>query len=111
LYRSRFVVQQKVVRAREVGRVVVLSTRKIVLQFGSEASVASFVGPFQETNGDGLLFGGRYFVCLVLLLRDGVGLCPHSFSDGVEIWIFRSNGGAIVLQDLYEGLIVLQILV
>jgi hypothetical protein len=46
LYGSRFVVQQKVVRVREAGRVVVLSTCKIVLQFGPEASVASFAGPF-----------------------------------------------------------------
>jgi hypothetical protein len=83
LYGSSFVVQQEVIRVREAGRVVVLSTRKIVLQFGSEASIASF--------------GGGYSVCLVLLLRGGIGLCPHPFSDGVEIWPFGSNSGAIVL--------------
>jgi hypothetical protein len=97
LYGSSFVVQQEVIRVREAGRVVVLSTRKIVLQFGSEASIASFVGLFEETDGDGLSFGGGYSVCLVLLLRGGIGLCPHPFSDGVEIWPFGSNSGAIVL--------------
>jgi hypothetical protein len=111
LYWSRFVVQQKAVRVREVGRVVVLSARKIFLQSSPESSIASFVGLFEETNSDGLFFGGGYFLCIVLLLRDGVGLCPHSFSDRVEIWTFRSNSGAIVLQDLYTGLVVLQILV
>jgi hypothetical protein len=50
LYGSSFVVQQEVVRVREVRRVVVLSGRKIVLQFGPEASIASFVGPFEETD-------------------------------------------------------------
>jgi hypothetical protein len=97
LYGSSFVVQQEVIRVCEVGRVVVVSALKIVLQFGPEASIAPFVGPFEETDGDGLLLGGGYFVCLVILLRGGIGLCPHPFSDGVEIWPFGSNSGAIVL--------------
>ena len=88
-----------------------MSARKIVLLLAPEASVVSFVGPLEETHGDGLLFGGRDFSCLVLLLRQFESFCPDTVSDGVKIGAFGANGCAIVLQDLYEGLVVLQVLV
>jgi hypothetical protein len=67
------------------------------------------VSPFEESGGNGLVFGGRAFLGLVLLFGESTGCVFYARTDRIQVGACRTHDSTIMLEHLYEGLEVLQI--
>ena len=99
----------------QVRGVLVLSARVQVLQFAPQEAVPLWVGTFDKGNRDQLMLGrGDALGRLGLGRQKCAGGNSVDFNlccNGREIWAIAPKGGAIMLQDLDEGLKIFQIVV
>jgi hypothetical protein len=110
--RGYFVIEEEVIGVCQVLRVLVLAAGVLVFQFVPESAVPALVASFEETHGDGLQFGAGQSSLLQFVGGDGGRKGSlELFLNGRKVRSFGSYGRSVMLEDLYQRLVLFQIVV